>query len=275
MREDEKLLLLAEGLPIILASSEGFQAAAEAIRSRARESDVLEGFAAEEAAKALILLDMLRCPKAQRERRNGVFVRWFYDHLARLIYADSVKWRPTDKGQLRSYVDLQRRSHVTDGAVGEYIVPSGPIPERERRLYSDVERLDDGTLIWNSPRSWKEAFPGSSFFDRAPDALRMARAMQKLGMFSETGLKVVSDLWGAEMLEDQMTWQDGRDLAIRMVEMLEKKEVVQQDATTEDAKFLVNEWPLPMWDFDLSPIVVPIKELEAERERNLWREMGY
>lgn len=275
MREKEKLSLVAEGLPLILASSEGFQAAAESLRGRAREADVLKGFAGEEAAKILILMDMLRCPKAQRARQNGSFVRWFYDHLARLIYADAVSWRPTDKRQLRSYVDLQRRSHVTDGAVGEYIVPSGPIPDRERRLYADVERLDDGTLMWNSPRSWKEDFPESSLFDRAPDALRMARAMQKLGMFSGTGLKVVSDLWSAEALRDQMTWQDGRDLSIRMLELLDKKGGVQGDATNEDVGFVINQWPLPMWDFELSPVVVPIEDLESERDRNLWREMGY
>lgn len=275
MREEEKLSLLAEGLPLILASSEGFQAAAEALRVRTRESDVLEGFAAEEAAKILILIDMLRCPKAQRARRNGSFVRWFYDHLARLIYAGAVRWRPTDKRQLRSYVDIQRRSHVTDGAVGEYIVPSGPIPDRERRLYADVERLDDGTLIWNLPRSWKDGLPDTSLFDRAPDALRMARAMQKLGMFSEAGLKVVSDLWSAESLGDQMTWQDGQDLAMCMLELLDKQGSVHEDSTNEDARLVVNEWPLPMWDFELGPVVVPIEELESERERNLWREMGY
>lgn len=275
MRTKVKLSLLAEGLPLILASSEGFQAAAEALRDHARESDVLEGFAAEEAAKTLILMDMLRCPKTKRASRNGAFVRWFYDHLARLIYAEAVSWRPTDKGQLRSYVDLQRRSHVTDGAIGEYIVPSGPVPDRERRLYADVEKLDDGSLTWNSPRSWKEDFPDTGLFDRAPDALRIARAMKKLGMFSETGLEVVSHIWSEETLSDEMTWQDGRDLSMRMLEMLNEEGAILEDATNEDAGLILNEWPLPMWDFELSPVVVPIEELESERERNLWNEMGY
>lgn len=272
MAEKERLSLVAEGLPLILASSEGFQAAAEALRHHARESDVLEGFAAEEAAKTLILMDMLRCPKAER---NGTFVRWFYNHLARLIYADAVSLGPTDRAELRSYANLRRRSHETGGAIGEYIVPCGPIPDRERRLYVDLEKCDDGQLMWNSPRSGKNNFRATSIFYLAPGALRMARAMQKLGMFSETGLGVISDVWGAEALSDEMTWQDGWNITMHMLTVLDGSGAISEAATDEDASFLLNNWPLPMCDFDLNPVVVPIEELESEREHNLWNEVGW
>lgn len=275
MREEERLSLLEEGLPLILESAEGFRAGAEMIKSRPREADVLDGFAVEEAAKVLILIDMLRCPNSKRSQQVGTFVRWFYDHLARLIYAEALSWRPTDKSQLRSYVDSHRRSHTTDGAVGEYIVPSGPVPNRERRLYADVERLDDGSLTWNAPRSWKDELTNLPFFDRVPDAIRVARAMQKLGMFSMAGMKVVSEVWGAEPLSDAMRWQDSRDLTLKMLKSLENKGAILDGATNDHARLLLERWPLPMWDFELSPIVVPLEQLEAERERNLWNEAGY
>src|SRR3546814_17502594 len=68
---------------------------------RAREATVLEGFAEEEAAKALILVDLIRCPPKQVARRAAAMIKTFYDHLGRLIYADAQHWCPTDVDQLQ------------------------------------------------------------------------------------------------------------------------------------------------------------------------------
>ena len=62
MRHEDRLAVIAEGLPILLASSQGFQDAAAHLRDRPREEDVMVSFADEEAAKILILLDIVRCP---------------------------------------------------------------------------------------------------------------------------------------------------------------------------------------------------------------------
>src|SRR3546814_5284133 len=48
---------------------------------RAREATVLEGFAEEEAAKALILVDLIRCTPTQVARRAAAMIKTFYDHL--------------------------------------------------------------------------------------------------------------------------------------------------------------------------------------------------
>ena len=60
----ERLDFISQGLPLILKSARKFREAAEAIRnSHGREAAVLEGFALEEAAKILILMDAVRCPQ--------------------------------------------------------------------------------------------------------------------------------------------------------------------------------------------------------------------
>jgi hypothetical protein len=50
---NERLDLIAEGLPIILESARGFWTASEQLADKPREADVLEGFTEEEAAKIL------------------------------------------------------------------------------------------------------------------------------------------------------------------------------------------------------------------------------
>jgi hypothetical protein len=70
MKHDERLTFLAEGLPIILGSAQGLWAASQLLRTMPREADVLRNHAEEEAAKVLIVMDMVRCPK------NSAHQRW-------------------------------------------------------------------------------------------------------------------------------------------------------------------------------------------------------
>ena len=82
MKHDERLVFLAEGLPIILESAHGLWAASQQLSTMPREADVLRNHAEEEAAKVLIVMDMVRCPKKLCASKIGVMVNWFYDHLA-------------------------------------------------------------------------------------------------------------------------------------------------------------------------------------------------
>lgn len=120
MPHDKRLDFIAEGLPIILDSAQGFfWRGAEQLKDHPREAKVLQGYAAEEAAKKVILMDAVRCPPKLIAQRLGKIVGWFYDHLARLIFADAAGWKPMHLADLRSYVDNDRRGHYLDGSVGE------------------------------------------------------------------------------------------------------------------------------------------------------------
>jgi hypothetical protein len=81
MRHGERLDFIAEGLPIVLESARGFWAASQLLTDKPREADVLEGHAEEEAAKILILLDVIRCPRKLSAAKIGQMVTKFYDHL--------------------------------------------------------------------------------------------------------------------------------------------------------------------------------------------------
>jgi hypothetical protein len=129
--ESARLAFIAEGLPVILRSAQGFWTAAEQLQTHRREAKVLEGYAEEEAAKILILVDAVRCPPKLVASRLNRIVGWFYNHLARLIYAEAVSWKPTHLAELREYVDRQRRGHYLEGNAGEYIAPNWAVYQRE------------------------------------------------------------------------------------------------------------------------------------------------
>ena len=102
MAQDERLAFLSEGLPIILLSAQSLWRGSRKLhKEMPREAEILEGFAREEAAKALIFMDAVRCPSRLIASRMGAIVGWSYDHLARLIYAKATSWQPSDVAQLQ------------------------------------------------------------------------------------------------------------------------------------------------------------------------------
>lgn len=70
--------MVAEGIPLIAQNAESLDEAAGRLFSTGehRTSGIIRGFAEEEAAKVLILLDAVRCPKEQRQATLECFHIW-------------------------------------------------------------------------------------------------------------------------------------------------------------------------------------------------------
>ena len=193
MSHEARLDFIAEGLPIILKSAQGFWNAACQLEESLREASVLEGFAEEEAAKTLILLDLVRCPPAKVSERAGRIVKKiFYDHLARLIYAKAQGWRPVDTRQLQEYVDTERQGHYLEGGMSEFIVPNWALYSRESTMYADIEVHEDGKPQWSDPHNWS-----NGVMRMQPMSLTLAESLSTLGIFSRAGLQAVADIWGS------------------------------------------------------------------------------
>lgn len=234
-----------------------------------REAEVLEGFAKEEAAKILVLMDAVRCPAKLLPSKLGTIIGWFYDHLARLIYAEAVTWKPMHLAQLREYVEPRRKAHYLEGSVGEYIVPNWVVYQRESGLYADIEAYEDGEPRWSMPSDHVSAFAWSF-----PTALRVVEAISALGIFTTKGLKATSEIWGQVEFSRTEDHTDAERLTEMLLERLIREKLPTEAATQEHVNALYDDWQLPMYDFDFSPIHVSLQELEAERERRLWEEFG-
>ena len=271
MPQHERLVFLAEGLPIILASAQGFWQAARSLRSHVREAVVLTGLAEEEAAKILILMDLVRCPAPVVASRIGEMVKWFYSHLARLIYADVARWRIPSVERLRAYVDHTRKSHELEGEVGEYILRNWTIYQRECVLYGDIANFEMSGVMWSNPAHHINPL---SFPDRPPYALTLAEAMSILGMFTPKGLELTAEVWGQREFKDKESFVEARSLTQTLLERLVSEKLPSNQVEQKHVELVRNDWPLPMYHLDFSPDPVGLQELKDQRERLLWQEMG-
>jgi hypothetical protein len=229
---------------------------------------VLEGFAKEEAAKILILMDAVRCSPSRVASKIQLITKRFYDHQARLIYAQVAEWWSKDVARMRIAVEPLRKTHYLEGNMGEYILPNSTIYQRESKIYADIEVYEDGLPIWNAPRGF------TSRFHHVPAALSVCEAMSALGMFTLGGLRAISEVWGQEFFTEAESIRDAERLTKAVLERLIAEGLPSADASQDHVDALYRHWPLPMYDVDLTPIPVMLDDLKNEQERLYWAEVG-
>lgn len=270
MSQKDRLAFLAEGLPIIAESAESFWSASRQLQDKPREMGVLENFANEEAAKALILIDAVRCPAKLISSKLNKVVGHFYDHLARLIYAESQDWKPMHMKQLREYVDQERKAHYLEGDGGEYILPNSTVARRESILYADIEAYENDALVWNMPHRLQNQYG----FDHRPAVLDTVDALFAVGAFTETGLKIVSEIWGQVEFQESEDHQDAQILTELMLNRFIEADILLERAHQKHVSALYHSWQMPMYNLEFKLINVPLEELQLERAAMARSEYG-
>lgn len=271
MSHSERLAFIAEGLPVVLSSAQGFWQAASRMDGSGREAAVLEQHAKEEAAKVLILMDMVRCPKHLVSSRMGSMVKWFYSHLARLIYAEALDWRPTNMADLRKYVNRGRRSHHVDGDYGEIIVPNYTTLNRELSLYADISACEVEGVSWSNPSDRWYPCP---FRRCTPTVFSLAESMSRLGMFTRQGVELTAEIWGTVEFNEQECFHEANELKWKLLTELIDQELPTDGAKQEDVNLLLRSWQLPMYHLDFELIKVSLEDLQNEQEAIFWGQVG-
>lgn len=180
--------------------------------------------------------------------------------------------------QLQEYIDTHRQSHYLEGSVGEYIMPNMEVFRRESDMYADIIGEEDGTLHWNDPQAlyhselFRSAMTGRY---ESPLAWRICSALHDFGAFSREGLDVVASAWEQIDFSATENWEDAKKLCCNMLCGLQESGLITEAATQEQVSVLYNDWQLPMYRMDFSPVPVSLEELQAERDTNLAYEMGY
>jgi hypothetical protein len=103
-----------------------------------------------------------------------------------------------------------------------------------------------------------------------PPALRVAAAMEQVGMFTPNGLKALSEIRGSLQYKDREDHHDGAKLIELMLQRLHGQGLMLDTAQDEDVGVLYHDWQIPMYNLDFSLIPVPVEELEAEQDREFW-----
>ena len=267
MAHDHRLGFIAKGLPRILTSAQSLWRASRRLRNEMpREAGVLKGFADEESAKALILIDAVRCPKHRATSRLGTIVGWFYSHLARLIYAESVLFQPVNVKELQEIVDLSRKDYFLEGIAGEAILPNWHLFHRESLLYTDVVAGESGELSWNDPLEIIQSSDSAATEESPPLSLLLIEAMATLGIFTLQGLRATSEVWDRVEFSGPEDHSIAMELMQELVDRLVREHLPREDSVDPHMQTLLHYWQLPMYNLDFKKISISMKQLLAERE---------
>jgi hypothetical protein len=168
---------------------------------------------------------------------------------------------------------IPRVSHYIEGDIGQWIVANWQNFAREATLYADIIRSDTGELSWNDPLYWGSARAGFGF---RPFALKVAEALERLGVSQAAGLRLVGDIWGAVPFTDLESYDTACGLIRATIEGLAAQGLVSEAATNDDVQTLYRGWQMPMYDLDFKLIEIPLTDLQEDQERYLYRErLGY
>lgn len=199
--ESQLFEAIAEGVVLIVENAERLEAAARTLfeTEEHRASGIMRGLAEEEAAKVLVLLDVVRGPKDERRTT----LRCFYDHLAKRIYALSCAYRKITFNELGDLVARERAPFYLDGPNDvDWILVNSIVAEREGSIYVDYVRdITKGShgRWWSDPRRERQ------WTYDCPKVVEVGRALCDAGAGSAEGLRVIAETWRAFEADEDKT----------------------------------------------------------------------
>ncbi len=268
MDAKRRLQFIAEGLPIIAESARSLMDASRRLADFPREAELLEGHAVEESAKALILIDIVRCPSKLISSRCGPMMDWFYDHQARLLFAEAQHWVAYSSTMLQGYLDSNRETFYLEGGLGEYIMPNWEIFKREATLYADAIGNMDDEPSWHSPQSTAQHRSiGEDSLQTTPSAYRVLESLDAFGAFSAKGVRIVHEVWSKiDFSADDAAWSDARSLTQEMLTKLQSAGLFSDRAEERHVGALYRHWQKPLYFADLSPLPVTLEEMKRRQD---------
>ena len=253
---------IAEGLELIVRNvsrlHDGALTLAKA--SQPHAARVLVTLAEEEAAKVLILLDAVRCPRLPADRLSRQLAR-FNDHLAKGLYARVCEMRPGTLAQLQEYIDNDREEFYLDGPNDvDWIFPNQVTQGREGMFYVDYVAHDDGHQ-WSDP----VAFEDILFSSPPMPAVRMALHLSSVGGIGSEALAFVAATWRGRVPGPETHCTEIRELNALTLQTLDEHGLLREHPN-EVYSWIVREWQFPMYDLDLTPIQVDLQALREQQQ---------
>ena len=262
---------LSEGMSLIVDNATDFEETARRLYQNGefRASEVMRGFAKEEAAKVLILIDYVRCPNESGQRTQ--VLKRFYSHVAKRIYAMTCEYsRYASFGVVSDLVESECRPWYLDGPNDiDWIFPNSISAEREQNLYVDyVQDVtdDEGPCHWIAP-----APPPICSLSQyqTSDCVTLVRSLFKVGALSTGGLAEIAGIWRSfKPLPDT----GRRELYHLIGETLNRLAQCSSVIEKEEAQFIVSHWPFPLWPLTMKEPRLDdgdLGGLRAERSRTV------
>jgi len=236
------------GLRHILNSAIRLERDAELLaeNGRIRGHRILLGMAEEEAAKFLILLDAVRCPRVPSNKQISRHLGGFYDHVAKGIYAEACYLRPATFGELANWIENSRQKFFLDGPNDvDWIFRNRILQEREEAIYVDYVATDEDHL-WIRPS--EDGF-GFAYIG-PPPVVRLAQALSDSGCTSPEALASIAEFWRPVKMTEDYHWATLRDLNYETLEELDDQNLLREQPQ-EVYSTIVNKWPFPLYSLEL------------------------
>lgn len=223
---------------------------------------ILSAVGEEEAAKVLILIDAVRCPRSKSDRRTQT-LKYFYDHLAKTIYAQTCNWHPANFAEVSRLIEVERDMYYLDGPTGaDWLFRNQNIERRENALYVGYEKPDGDEF---EQASWTSPLQGISRSHLVKGVFRVSRALHQIGLLKPDALAAVAKIWrpievcpltsACEMKRwNELTLEELRKLGLLL------------DAPADACDAVINYWPPPLWSIDVG---MPSKEETNRLKRTL------
>ena len=256
-------------MPLIVDNAASFNETASRLYGHGefRASEIFRGLAAEEAAKVLVLVDYVRCPKTSEQRAR--VLKRFYGHVAKRVHALACRYpRIASFAELSELVEDECRYWHLDGPNGfDWILPNPISQEREHGLYVDYVRdvtEKAGVSFWTVPVS---PTPILSRY-HAPECVSLVRLLSSAGALSTGGLAEIAGVWRRFEPVPDSDRGELHDLISETLNRLEPLDCAAVDEVT--AGFIIRHWPFPLWSMTVEeprPQDVDFDELREERKR--------
>ena len=261
---------MSEGMALIVDNAVGLDETASRLYRDGdfRGSDIMRGFAEEEAAKVLILLDYVRCPRTSKQRVQ--VLKRFYGHVAKRIHAMACDYpNIASFDELSQLVESECRPWYLDGPNWvDWIFPNSISEKRTRDLYVDYVRdVTDvsGAYHWVAP---VRPIPFRSSY-LASDCVTLVRSLSGVGALSIAGLADIAHVWrGFAPTSDT----DRRQLRRLIGKTLDRLTPLGASPDVQALRFIVSRWPFPLWPLTIKeprPDDGDLDGLREERERTI------
>ena len=260
---------VSEGIRHVLKNAVSLDASARRLAGADEDdyhgSTVLRNLAEEEAAKVLVLLDAVRCPKTnQRDRARTL--KGFNYHIAKGVYAKACDWRCFDFEPFAEFVSRHVAQYDFIGLHGyESIISNWIRIERENKMYVDfVQEL----TLENEERYWTyPSYQGQRYGYRTPKSLEVACALANVGMTKPDGVKIVADVWR----KFEPSGQRYVDLIDKISETINLLDQANLTRTNSEYKCdqAVWDWPFPMWSLNLRLKERSLDEMRERRKKHI------
>ncbi|MDH3976566.1 MAG: AbiV family abortive infection protein [Deltaproteobacteria bacterium] len=223
-----------------------------------RGARIIESVAKEEAAKFLILIDAIRCPKKQQKLLSRQLDK-FNEHLAKGIYAKMCSWRPDTYVSLSRYIDRELEEFYLDGPEGvEWIFRNSIISNREESMYVDYVQYEEDSHTWLTPKRFEDIGIGISSYN---SAVEMAKAFYLTGVSSEASLALFAEYWRNFEFSPKTHYQEFRKANLGSLDLLDERGLLKE-APDSCYSLLINEMPFPVYKESMRMNHVSINELK-------------